>query len=140
MSDEHPLSDEPLVIVRSNPAEGGQSSVGMIKVGKDLTGTTAGCQHISMRHGILPPGKKASAHYHPFETVIYVIRGKHQTNFGPHLEHSIEVHPGDYLYIPAYVVHQPVNDSDEEMEFVAAQPVPEEIALLPPGAEGPYEH
>src|SRR5215831_6532078 len=140
MNNDNPVKDDPIVIVRSAAPDGEQSTVGVLKVGKDLTVKTAGTQHISMRHGILPPGKKASAHYHPFETVIYVIRGKHHTYFGPNLEHCVEVQPGDYVYIPAYTMHQPVNDGEEEMEFVAAQPAPDEIALLPPGAEEPYHH
>jgi uncharacterized RmlC-like cupin family protein len=42
--------------------------------------------------------------------------------FGENYEEYIEVKPGDYLFVPAYVPHIEVNMSDtEEAEFIAAR-------------------
>ncbi len=64
---------------------------------------------------IIPPGGKATPHYHNgYETAIYIVQGRAETKYGPSLEHSSINEAGDFLFIPPNVPHQPVNLSDKE--------------------------
>ena len=58
---------------------------------------------------VIPPGGKATPHYHNgYETALYIIQGHAETRYGPNLEHSSINEAGDFLFIPPNVPHQPV--------------------------------
>ena len=84
-----------------------------------------------MAHGIIPPGVSASAHYHPFETAIYVITGTCRVFLGVENDTFVNVKAGDFLYIPAGVVHCPVNSGLEAVEYIVARSSPQEVCLYP---------
>ena len=49
---------------------------------------------------------------------------------GPNLEISMDIGPGDCIYVPANSVHQPINESNSEvMELVVARNTPVEIVV-----------
>lgn len=79
-----------------------------------ISNHTAGAHGISMNVVIIPPGAKATPHYHEgFETAIYLLKGKVETFYGENLEKSVVNQEGDFIYIPEGVPHQPVNLSNE---------------------------
>ena len=45
----------------------------------------------------------------------------------PHLEQELVIKPGNFIYVPAKAVHQPINDSDIPMELIVARNAPVEI-------------
>ncbi len=62
-----------------------------------------------------PPGAVADPHYHDgFETAIYLLIGRVETRYGHGLLHTVVNEPGDFLFIPAGVPHQPRNLSATE--------------------------
>jgi uncharacterized RmlC-like cupin family protein len=76
---------------------------------------TAGAKGLCMHLVIIPPGGKATPHYHNgYETAIYIVEGRAETRYGPNLEHSSINEAGDFLFIPPNVPHQPVNLSETE--------------------------
>jgi uncharacterized RmlC-like cupin family protein len=77
---------------------------------------------------VIPPGAVAEPHCHKdFETAIYVIKGRVETRFGPGLRDSVVNGPGDFVYIPPDLPHQPVNLSDSEpAEAIVARNDPSE--------------
>jgi len=80
-----------------------------------ISGSTAGSAHLCMHLVIIPPGGRATPHYHDgYETALYVIQGRAETRYGPNLEFSTINEAGDFLFIPPNVPHQPVNLSDTE--------------------------
>jgi uncharacterized RmlC-like cupin family protein len=83
---------------------------------------TAGAKGLCMHLVIIPPGGKATPHYHNgYETAIYIVKGRAETRYGPRLEHSSTNEAGDFL------PHQPVNLSDtEEVVAVVARNDPNE--------------
>jgi uncharacterized RmlC-like cupin family protein len=90
------------------------------------------CMHLLK----MPPGVRAKAHLHEnHETAIYLISGRAAMWYGPQLEHHLEMHAGEFLYIPAGVPHLPYNPStDEEAVAVLARTDPNEqesVRLLP---------
>ena len=80
-----------------------------------ISAATAGSQVLSMNLVVIPPGSAAVAHLHAGqETTIYILKGSVETRYGPGLKKSTINHEGDFLFIPPYVSHQPVNLSESE--------------------------
>jgi uncharacterized RmlC-like cupin family protein len=71
-----------------------------------------------------PPGLRSEPHHHgPAETAGHMLSGDRiRVYFGENYEEFIEVEPGDYLFVPAYIPHIEMNMSDvEAAEFVTAR-------------------
>lgn len=61
------------------------------------------------------PGAATAAHHHgDQETILYVLNGRAEYRWGDRLEHAAEALPGSFVFIPANIVHQEINPSDEE--------------------------
>jgi uncharacterized RmlC-like cupin family protein len=55
------------------------------------------------------------AHHHgDVDSVVCVTIGRIAIRWGDRLEHRAEAGPGDFIYIPANLVHQEINESDSE--------------------------
>lgn len=77
--------------------------------------TTVGSTGLAMHLVVIPPGGKAECHFHhDFETAIYVLEGDVETRLGLNLEKSSINTAGDFLFIPPFVPHQPINLSATE--------------------------
>ena len=80
-----------------------------------ISNKTAGATAISMNLVVIPPGARARPHSHKdFETGIYVLQGKVETRYGDGLKQSVINGPGDFVFIPPNLPHQPINLSDSE--------------------------
>lgn len=99
--------------------------------GWGLTGKTAGSQTLSMAHGIIPPDISARPHYHPFETAIFITKGNCRVFWGADCATFTDIKEGDFLYIPAEVIHSPANCTETIVEYVVARSSPEEVCLYP---------
>ena len=95
---------------------------------------SAGAEGISMYKVVIPPGAAAEPHRHKsFETAIYLIKGRVETRFGPGLKGSVVNGPGDFVYIPPDLPHQPINVSDSEpAEAIVARNDPSELENVIP--------
>lgn len=101
---------------------------------------TSGARGISMSLVVIPPGGAAEPHYHRgFETAIYMLEGSVETRYGKGLRRKVTHRPGDFLFIPPGVPHQPVNLSDREpARAIVARNHPsanEEVVFYDPGSE-----
>ncbi len=94
-----------------------------------VSGATSGSKHLSMAFGMVPAGSKSTRHYHPFETAVYVVSGKARAFFGPNDERFVDVGKGDFIYIPAGMIHSTENTGDTPVEYVLARAAPEDLAL-----------
>jgi uncharacterized RmlC-like cupin family protein len=99
-------------------------------VSQELVGSTG----IHLAIATIPPGCASSPHYHVnCESAIYVVKGRGRFLIGPRLETSLNIGPGDFIYVPADAAHQPVNDSaTESMELIVARNTPQEIVVEVP--------
>jgi uncharacterized RmlC-like cupin family protein len=109
-----------------------QGLVNFVGISKESVGAKRLCLHIVS----FPPGARAHPHLHrDHETALYSLSGTVGLWFGDRLEHYLEAGPGDFVYIPANVPHQPFNVSDTEpATAVAARTDPNEqesVVLLP---------
>ena len=93
-------------------------------VSEALTGSTG----IHLAIATIPPHCASSPHYHVnCESAIYVVKGHGRFIVGDKLDNPLPIAPGDFIFVPAEAVHQPVNDSDEVMEIIVARNTPVEI-------------
>lgn len=101
-----------------------------------ISAETVGAEAIHLQLAVLRPGLLAKAHkHHSHETAIYVLSGRSGMWYGENLSKQIEVGPGDFVYIPADMPHQPYNPSDsEDCVVLIARTDPNEqesVVLLP---------
>lgn len=84
----------------------------------------------------LSPGRRTKAHVHAHhETALYMLRGNAVEMWtGNRLQHRDVVRPGDYLFIPANVLHVAVNRSSEPAVFIGTrnEPTAQESLILHP--------
>jgi uncharacterized RmlC-like cupin family protein len=100
-----------IVVVRAGEREARQQIDYTIGISAEVCGSTG----LSMSYIVVPPGAVADAHYHDgYETAIYQLSGRVETRYGPGLAETIVTEPGDFVFIPAGVPHQPRNLSDTE--------------------------
>ncbi len=106
---------------------------------------TVGSEGLFMARYRVPPGAHSDLHLHTnCETAVYVLRGRGYTYSGENMEDYLEAGPGDFVYIPAGLVHAVGCPADSEpLEYVVARNAPEEevvtlraAADLPIGPDG----
>jgi uncharacterized RmlC-like cupin family protein len=101
-----------------------------------ISAETVGAQAIHMQLLTIPPGGRAKAHKHAFhESAIYMLSGVGAMWYGPQLENHVELHPTDFLYIPADMPHLPYNPSttDDAVAIISRTDPNEQesVVLLP---------
>jgi uncharacterized RmlC-like cupin family protein len=101
-----------------------------------ISAESVGSQALHMQLLTIPPGGRAKAHKHAsHESAVYMLSGVGAMWYGPNLEHHVELHPTDFLYIPADIPHLPYNPSATETTVaVIARTDPNEqesVVLLP---------
>lgn len=77
--------------------------------------STCGATGVWMGKVSSDPGFRTGAHHHgAVESAIYMIAGHMTVRWGDRLQHEAEAAAGDFVFIPAQLVHQEVNLSDTE--------------------------
>ena len=80
-----------------------------------ISAESAGARGLCLHHLLIPPGAEAQAHLHEHhESAIHVLAGHAEMRFGENLDRQLEAGPGDFVYIPAGMPHQPRNLSSTE--------------------------
>lgn len=98
----------------------------------------AGSQNIYSAIVITRPGGKTDVHHHAeCETAIYILKGRALYRTGAMLEQVTTAGAGDFVYIPAHMVHTEENLSDsEELHVLVTRncPGPKTIVVRHPAA------
>jgi uncharacterized RmlC-like cupin family protein len=100
-----------------------------------VSAETVGAKAIFLGIVTLPPGARTRAHLHErHETALYVLSGEIEMWTGDHLQHREIARPGDYIYIPANVLHLGVNRGDQPAVCVGTrnEPTAQESLMLYP--------
>jgi uncharacterized RmlC-like cupin family protein len=110
--------------------EGRHQTVGMLRAAA-VAGVTTGTLNIWMGYVTMPPGAVSGVHHHAdCETGIYMVKGTARWDFGPTLEQSVEAGPGDFIWVPPFVIHRELNLSqDEPIEMVLARSSQETLVV-----------
>jgi uncharacterized RmlC-like cupin family protein len=88
-----------------------------------VSAETTGSQVIWLGLMALPPGGRTKAHVHEHhETALYMMSGDALELWtGDELEHCEAVRPGDFVYIPANVLHVAVNRGATTAVFIGSR-------------------
>ena len=87
---------------------------GMTRVAGVSAGT-CGSSGVWMGQFTNEPGFRSGAHHHgDVESAIYVLSGRLRMRWGDRLEHEAEAAAGDFIFVPARLVHQEINASKSE--------------------------
>lgn len=80
---------------------------------------------------MVDPGAATGAHHHgDQETILYVLEGRARFRWGPKLEHVAEAGTGDFVFIPAEIIHQEINASGSEpTSWVVVRSSPDPIVV-----------
>jgi len=80
-----------------------------------ISAATAGASSIWMGEVVTEPGYASGAHHHgDVESAIYVMSGSYRFRWGERLENETSGSAGDFIFVPANVVHQEINASATE--------------------------
>jgi len=88
-----------------------------------VSAETVGSQILWLGLMTLPPGARTKAHVHEcHETALYMMSGNAVELWtGDELEHCDNIRPGDYVYIPANVLHVAVNRGAAPAVFIGTR-------------------
>jgi uncharacterized RmlC-like cupin family protein len=102
-------------IVRPDQRDAGTAQTpGMVRLA-GVSPSTCGAGSIWMGHVTNEPGFRTGAHHHgDIESAIYIVSGRLSMRWGDRLEHSAEAVAGDFIFVPAHLVHQEINLSETE--------------------------
>ena len=84
---------------------------------------TVGSKSIWLGMITLPPGKRTRAHVHErHETALYMLSGDEMELWtGDQLQYRDAVRPGDYIFIPANMLHVAVNRGNHSAVFIGTR-------------------
>lgn len=104
-----------VVIVRPEQRDAGTAQTpGMTRLA-GVSAATCGSAGVWMGEVTTAPGFRSGAHHHgDVESAIYVVSGRYRFRWGERLEESAEGGAGDFIFVPAGLVHQEINASDSE--------------------------
>jgi uncharacterized RmlC-like cupin family protein len=102
-------------IIRPHERDAGTAQTpGMVRTAA-VSAATCGSTGIWMGEFTNEPGFRSGAHHHgDVESAIYVLAGTIRMRWGDRLEHSAEASAGDFIFVPARLVHQEMNVSTTE--------------------------
>ena len=80
---------------------------------------------------VVQPGTRTGIHHHgDQDTIVYVLEGEAVVRWGDLGENSATVRTGDFLHVPAHLIHQEVNPSSEHcFRWVVVRSTPEPIVI-----------
>ena len=101
-----------------------------------ISSESVGAKALWLGMATIPAGQRTKAHVHErHETAFYMLSGDELELWtGDQLQYRDVVHPGDYLFIPANVLHVAVNRGTSPAVFIGArnEPAGQEGAILFP--------
>ncbi len=110
-----------IIVVRGADCQLEASSGAMTRL-VGVSQALAGAQGIHMAVAVIPPGGRSSPHWHTnCESAIYILKGKGRFLTGDDLRRELPFQEGDFIYVPAEALHQPVNDGDVPVKMVVAR-------------------
>ena len=101
-----------------------------------VSAETVGSKSLWLGMITLPSGKRTLAHVHErHETALYMLSGDEMELWtGDQLQYRDVVQPGDYIFIPANMLHVAVNRSVRPAVFIGSrsEPTAQESVILRP--------
>ena len=100
-----------------------------------------GAEGIGLAIATIPAGCSSNLHHHTnCESAIYVIKGRGRFLAGNRLSTALQFQAGDFIYVPQWSLHQPVNDGNEQVAMIVARNAPVGIVEGYTGPRGRSAH
>jgi len=118
-------------VIRPHERDAGTAQTpGMVRTA-GVSADTCGAAGIWMGEFTNEPGFRSAAHHHgDVESAIYVLDGTIQIRWGDRLEHRAEASAGDFIFVPAHLVHQEINMSTtRRVVAILARGGPENVVV-----------
>ncbi|KAI1442988.1 RmlC-like cupin [Annulohypoxylon stygium] len=108
----HPEPSQPVHLTKaSSITQSGGQTEGMIR----SNAIVDKCDGICATHMLAKPHTASAVHHHgEQDTVVYAVKGR-GTVVSEGGTKRVDLEPGDYALIPAFMEHQEVNDGDEDV-------------------------
>ena len=118
-------------IVRPHQRDAATAQTPGMKRVAGISAATAGSSGVWMGEVVTDAGFRSGAHHHgDVESAIYVLSGSYRFRWGDRLEHSAEGEAGDFIFVPANLVHQEINRSGTEpLVFILARGGQENVVV-----------
>jgi uncharacterized RmlC-like cupin family protein len=102
-------------VVKPDQRDGSTAQTpGMTRVA-GISASTCGSNGVWMGQFTNEPGFRSGAHHHgDVESAIYVLSGRLRMRWGERLQYEAEAAAGDFIFVPAQLVHQEINASASE--------------------------
>lgn len=80
------------------------------------------------------PGARTGIHHHgEQETIAYVLSGVCEIRWGARGEHAAQAKAGDFIHVPAFLLHMEINSSQQEpFRWVVVRSTPTPIVVNVP--------
>jgi uncharacterized RmlC-like cupin family protein len=80
---------------------------------------------------LVQPGARTGIHHHgEQDTIVYVLEGEALVRWGEHGENSATPRAGDFLHVPAGLIHQEINPSNASpFRWIVVRSTPEPIVI-----------
>jgi uncharacterized RmlC-like cupin family protein len=118
---------KPIIVTKKDSLEEEINSGSMTRfagVSEHLSNAT----NIHMALADIPMGRCSTTHYHTnCESAIYVLSGSGIFVHGDNMDIEDEISAGDFVFVPAGALHQPVNTGDTTLKLIVARNTPTEI-------------
>lgn len=118
-------------VVRPAERDGGTAQTpGMVRVA-GVSASTCGSSEVWMGEVTTEAGFRSGAHHHgDVESAIYILSGAMRMRWGDRLEQSVDASAGDFIFVPARLVHQEINASqDDRLVLILARGGQENIVV-----------
>ena len=104
--------------------------------GSEISQATTGATNLFMGRFRVPAGARSRSHFHAeCESAVYMLSGHLRVRWGDSLQESVELEPGDLVYVPPRETHVLENLSPTEpSEYVVARDAPHEDSVEVPWA------
>lgn len=120
-----------LRVVRPHERDHGTAQTPGMQREAGVAASTVGASKVWVGYVTMAPGLKSGAHHHgAAESAIYIISGHARFRFGDDLQQTVEVGPGDFIYVPPEAVHQEMNaDPGAPVEMIVARDGQENVVV-----------
>lgn len=110
-------------VVRPEDRDAGTAQTPGMRRLAGVSRETCGARGIWLGEASNEPGFRSAPHHHgDVESAIYVLDGCLRMRWGDRLQHEAEARPGDYIHVPAHLVHQEINASaDAPVTMIVAR-------------------
>jgi uncharacterized RmlC-like cupin family protein len=125
------MSEHHVRIIRPHERDAGTAQTPGMERAAGVSARTTGASEVWMGEVTTAPGFRSGAHHHgDVESAIYVASGACRFRWGDRLQHSADAAAGDFLFVPARLVHQEINLSDTEpVVFIVARGSQENVVV-----------